>query len=227
MPVGRKPSGKASEMTIDGEDRRRSVRRAAALISVVALGGGAWFAASRSGSHVEAPTGAVASVDLPAGAALGPAPAPSTSASRPPADLSRLTPEVRAAVAAARADGAAHSRPILHAVAPPAGAATGPVRERNEKTAQGTIRVVSARYDLTGQRELGLAGDDGDPVGSARCTQRVKFSAEAAAQVKPSLLLCWRTSAGRSVVTLAAVPGGHPSSARSVAAIDKEWAALG
>lgn len=216
-------------MTIDDEDRRRSLRRAAALISVVALGGGAWFAAARSGSHVEAPTGAIASVDLPAGAVLGPAPAPagSTSASRPPADLSRLTPEVRAAVAAARADGAAHSRPIMHAIAPPVGAATGPVKERNERTAQGTIRVVSARYDLTGQRELGLAGDDGDPVGSARCTQRVKFSAEAAAQVKPSLLLCWRTSAGRSVVTLAAVPGGHPSSARSVAAIDREWAALG
>ena len=89
-----------------------------------------------------------------------------------------------------------------------------------------TLRVVSARADLTGQRELALVGDAGQPVGDARCTQSVRFTAGGTPVEKPSLMICWRTSAGRSVYTVAVVKQGRPSAETSVAAISKQWAKL-
>jgi hypothetical protein len=90
-----------------------------------------------------------------------------------------------------------------------------------------TLKVVSARLDLTGQRELSLAADEGLPVGDARCTQNFRFSADAPAVEKPTLLLCWRTSAARSVYTIATSVKGPPSAAASVAAINQRWAEMG
>jgi hypothetical protein len=215
-------------MTDHDDGRRRTLRRTATLLSLVAIGGGAWIGMVRTGSHVETSTGVIETLMVPPRAADEPAvpvdpayrPTPSPTVSRPQADPAQLAPSVRAALTKARE---AYSRPIQHAVGRPA---AGPVRERSVKTAQGTIRVVSARYDLTGQRELGLAADPGEAVGSSHCTQRLRFSSEAAGQLKPSVLLCWRTSARRSVITLAVAAHGRPSPDGSVAAIDREWSAL-
>jgi hypothetical protein len=215
-------------MNIDDDGRRRTLRRTAALISLLAIGGGAWVGMVRSGGQIEASTGVIEPLLPPLRAADAPAmpvesahrPTASPSVSRPQVDPAQLAPSVRAALAQARA---AYSRPIQHAVGRPA---AGPVRERSEKSAQGTIRVVSARYDLTGQRELGLAADRGQAVGRSRCTQRLRFSSESVGQLKPSILLCWRTSSRRSVVTLAVSPHGTPWPEASVAAIDREWSAL-
>ena len=89
------------------------------------------------------------------------------------------------------------------------------------------MRVVSARQDLTGLRELAWVADRGVPVGDARCSQRFRFVAGAPATEKPTLLICWRTSAAKSVYTVAVAAEGRPSTAASVAAIDARWTAMG
>jgi len=101
------------------------------------------------------------------------------------------------------------------------------VKETGSLETGGTLRVVSGRGDLTGQRELALAADQGKPVGAARCTQKVRFSAGAPAVERPTLMICWRTSATRSVFTVAVAAKGRPSAEKSVAAIARQWAKLG
>jgi len=91
----------------------------------------------------------------------------------------------------------------------------------------GTLKVVSARQDLTGYRELGWVADPGERVGRARCSDRIRLSVDAKATAHPTLLICWRTSTQKSVYTLAVKTDGRPSAKTSVAAIDKQWTRLG
>ncbi|MCO8273178.1 hypothetical protein M1L60_21530 [Actinoplanes sp. TRM 88003] len=97
------------------------------------------------------------------------------------------------------------------------------LNEHSESTGSGRIRVTSAEYDLTGRPELAIAGDTGWLVGGARCTKTVRAATGEQARVVPSMLICWRTSASRSVVTVAVADQGRPSSGDSVAAIRREW----
>ena len=90
-----------------------------------------------------------------------------------------------------------------------------------------TLKVVSARGDLTGSHELLWVADGGHQVGSARCSQKFRFNAKSAVSEKPTLLICWRTSATRSVYTVAVNLDGRPSEKASVATIDKVWDELG
>jgi len=89
-----------------------------------------------------------------------------------------------------------------------------------------TMRVITARGDLTGQRELAWAADEGRAVGNARCTQNFRFNPGASVGERPTMLLCWRTSSDRSVYTVAVDLDGRPSTSDSVAAIDKAWSKL-
>ncbi|GAA0916867.1 hypothetical protein GCM10009557_89070 [Virgisporangium ochraceum] len=88
------------------------------------------------------------------------------------------------------------------------------------------MRVVTARGDLTGQREMAWAADDGHRVGNAWCTQNFQFSPDRPASVRPTMLLCWRISDQRSVYVVTVDPSGKPSENDTVAAIDREWAKL-
>ncbi|MFI5892550.1 hypothetical protein ACIA5D_20825 [Actinoplanes sp. NPDC051513] len=98
---------------------------------------------------------------------------------------------------------------------------------RTEPTADGTIRITTAKGDLTGGPDLRLAADEGKLVGTARCTKRVAFANRVKAREIPTLLLCWRTSADRSVVTLAVSRKDKPAAEDSLEIIDREWAKLG
>jgi hypothetical protein len=89
-----------------------------------------------------------------------------------------------------------------------------------------TLRVVSARSDLSGQRELAWAADAGRVVGDARCTQNFRFNAASRAGVRPTLMICWRTSATKSVYTVAVDIDHRPSAQASVAIIDRIWSKL-
>jgi hypothetical protein len=89
-----------------------------------------------------------------------------------------------------------------------------------------TLRVMSARQDLSGQRELGWVADDGVPVGGARCSQKFRLSTGVRVAEKPSLLVCWKLSKAKSVYTVAVQIGGRPSKAESAAAIKKAWSKL-
>jgi len=89
------------------------------------------------------------------------------------------------------------------------------------------IRVVSARYDLTGRWELLAAADPGQVVDGARCTRNLRIGAAATPELRPSLLLCWRTAANKSVVTIAINKARAPSARASATIVDQEWIAMG
>jgi len=89
-----------------------------------------------------------------------------------------------------------------------------------------TLRVVAARRDLTGQGELGWVADSGYPVGDARCSQTVRIGTTPV-RVRRTLLICWRTSAQRSVYTVAVDLDRPPSATDSVAALNRAWMSLG
>jgi hypothetical protein len=90
-----------------------------------------------------------------------------------------------------------------------------------------TLRVVSGRTDLSGRHELAWAADTGHPVREARCTQNFKIGPTASARVRPTMLMCWRTSASRSVFTVSVDLEQRPSEQESVDTIDKVWSTLG
>ncbi|WIM94939.1 hypothetical protein ACTOB_006998 [Actinoplanes oblitus] len=91
-----------------------------------------------------------------------------------------------------------------------------------------TMRVVSARSDLTGQRELAWISGAGESAGNGiECSQRIKLQNNDKAHVRRNLLLCWRVSANKSVYTVTVALNGQPSRSKSVAAIERRWAEMG
>jgi hypothetical protein len=89
------------------------------------------------------------------------------------------------------------------------------------------LRVVSAHGDLTGYNELAWVADAGRPFGDADCSQNFRLSNEQVPKVRPTLMVCWRTSAKRSAYTVSVDLKGHPSKTEAVGAIDKAWKSLG
>src|SRR5437763_507008 len=104
---------------------------------------------------------------------------------------------------------------------------TVPVRESSVSKNGQTLRVVSARADLTGQRELTWAADAGHQVGTARCTQNFQFSPDSPAAIRPTMLLCWRTSTQKSVYVIEVNLKGRPSEADATGTLTWEWYRLG
>jgi hypothetical protein len=90
-----------------------------------------------------------------------------------------------------------------------------------------TMRVVSALGDLTGQRELAWVADGGVPVGDAFCSQNFHYTAPVAPGPNPSLMICWRLSPVKSVISVAVSKTGTPTVESGVAAIDRQWNRLG
>jgi hypothetical protein len=143
-----------------------------------------------------------------------------------PVPSESLTAEQRAA--AVRAEAAKHPHPVLRALTPPPGIQLATdIRERDQKRANGSLRIVTARGDLTGQRELLWPADKGRKHGDVTCTQKFHFASNDKPTVRPNMLVCWRTSAAKSVATVLVDFGGHPSAGVSRKTIDREWAKLG
>jgi hypothetical protein len=163
-------------------------------------------------SAVPAPTSRPVSTRL-SGARRSSRPSPAPSPSRIPDDE----------VAAAQI-----SRLLQAPRSTPSGAApAGTIVVTNEPGPDGSaIRVLSARYDLTGRGSLLWAADTGQPVGDARCTQNLRVDG-ALAEARPGLLLCWRVSPVKSVVTVATSRTGSPAAAASARVIDRTWERLG
>ncbi|MDI6101611.1 hypothetical protein QLQ12_23605 [Actinoplanes sp. NEAU-A12] len=100
------------------------------------------------------------------------------------------------------------------------------VTERTEILGDGSIRIMSARRDMSGERPLTLAADDGEPAGDGvRCTSEIRHEADVPSAA-PATLLCWRTSASRSVITVASASEDDSLTAESVEVITREWARL-
>lgn len=222
--------------------RRRKQAMAGAVGLVAILGAGAFGAqqllqdSGTGTSHAGALTPLQPPATLPSPAASGTtastAASPSGSATLPPGAGKAGTPKPSSLadrIANARAANAKAGTEVRHPL--PARTATsksgvkvttfGSVNEDRS-----TLRVMSARRDLSGQRELAWAADAGTQVGSARCTQNFRFAAGTPAAEKPTLLVCWRLSDTKSVYTVAVNVDGRPSAEASVAAIDTAWSKL-
>jgi hypothetical protein len=215
---------------------RRKVVGAITAGLVVVLGGGAVV------------TSRVASNDEGAGPQRRPAGSPVPGTSPSPPGLTAASPSATAAVAAdavprtdrqrtvemqGQAAKASRDGTLVHRSKP--GGKSAPVvpdylltvqNFGDMRTKRATLRVVSARADLTGQRELAWVVGAGEPVGGAQCTQKIQLSNNPKPKVRPSLLICWRTSAKRSAYTVAVDLNRAPSKAASVAALNEAWARL-
>jgi len=208
--------------------RRKQVATTAVGLTALVGVGAYVITAQVVGSHTttaqetsaQAPA-AVPSSAAPVGQGKGeanPAPGPT------PSQSMTVDERIKAARSAAAKDG----HPVQHALTPAPGVReASDVVERNEKVENGSLRIVTARSDLTGQRELLWAADKGRRVGKVTCTQSFKFANNQTPAIRQNMLLCWRTSAKRSVATVLIDYGGHPSAAKSSAIIDREWAKLG
>jgi hypothetical protein len=220
--------------------RKRAVAGVAG--AAVLLGGGAYAVTTQlmdqNGSTVPGDVGALAPVVTATSTTPSAVEPPSASVSatnsaeiaatpsHSPAPRKSLTVDEQ--IAAARSAAAKDGHPVQRPLTPARGMAAeqAPVAERTERTKTGVLRIVSSRSDLSGRRELLWAADEGKAVGDARCTQNFHFSNGNAA-VRPTMLLCWRTSSSRSVAVVQVDRSGKPSAAISVAALDREWARLG
>lgn len=165
-----------------------------------------------------------------ASAAPASSPASTSGPGKEPAAKKRSEKEVREEIdkarAQAKADGVELQRP-LQAKGGAAAKADEAVTQRTESIKDGSVRVTTARHDLTDSAALLIAGDGGKSVGDGvKCTNRVRFSQDTPATERPTLLVCWRTSANRSVVTMMATPRGIPSADANVSIINREWAKL-
>jgi hypothetical protein len=219
---------------------RRRKHTVIGVVGVALLGTGAFVATDLITSARTTRTGEVGALTPlnsdPAAVSASGHPA-SSAAVRATTTASDAPQTVAERVAAAKAAGAKSDGRIKRPLPNPVGAvADGRVRVTEDgvtvretgslKNGPGTMRIVSARRDLTGQREFAWAADKGELVGNARCTNRLRLSPDAGLQVLPTLLLCWRTSAARSVCIVAVKLNARPSKHAVVTEIDRVWSKL-
>jgi hypothetical protein len=84
-----------------------------------------------------------------------------------------------------------------------------------------TARVVVAATDLTGKLEQAWAADAGTAVGDDRCTQKLNLGEHVA--VRPTVSLCWRTTAELSAYVLVIDPRHPVRLDAAAAALDQAW----
>jgi hypothetical protein len=219
--------------------RRRNRQIAIGAVGLAAvLSTGAYFVTDRltdkdtSTTDVRALAPVVASESArPASVAPSGGPSPSASLAAPAsaaASTMAITPEIRKQIDDARKkmaqDGVAVKRPVS--------AASREVADLTSTTEGsldkgGIVRMVTARGDLTGQQELAWVAGGTKKHRGVPCSQTVRFSADAAPQKKANLLICWRTSAKKSVISVVVDPKGHPSSDKAVDALEEKWRSMG
>jgi hypothetical protein len=235
-------------------ERRRVQRRKKIAVGVTGLaavlaGGGwavsAWHTAQDSlitgdlGALAPAviPTSAPPSASPPGSlsAAPSPLPSPTRSAGRSASPSPRLSgarqssrpsPTPSASPMPDDEVASAQVSSLLQVSPPPGGAAAaaGTIVVTTEAGADGSaVRVLSARRDL-GRRLW--AADGGRQVGDSRCTNNLRVDGRPA-QVRPGVLVCWRVSAAKSVVTVATRGGEGPVAEASARVLDRTWRQLG
>jgi len=229
------------------QSRKRRVAVAGVVALAALLGGGAYLITAKvtDGQHTDAgDTGALVPIVTPASGdttATG-QPTPVTASPKPTISTKQavkqsLSPSppiptesmsVEEQIKAARERAAREGHPLQPALTTAPGiVAAEAVQERNVARPDGSLRIVTARSDLTGQRELLWAADQGKRYGDVTCTQNFHFSNNNKPAVRPTMLLCWRTSDRKSVATVLVDRDGKPSTAESARIIAEEWAKLG
>jgi len=230
------PPGDGADGTTARPGPRRGRRVAAGAAGLAAaLGAGAFLLTQQTTSAPAPDVAARAQVatstegTTPAGASAAASPSPAASSATAAPTASPSASGKRAKAPAAASDGKEPAPRKLTKPVPAKFVSPDAVTVRKSGSlAKGgqIMRVASARQDLTGYRELAWVVDAGKKVGNAHCTQRVKLTRELKPKVRPTLLLCWRTSATKSVYTVLVDIKKKPSAAQSVAEINRVWDSL-
>ena len=228
--------------------RRRVQRRKKVLVAVVGLaamlGGGAYgVTAWRTARDITDPNAYAPAVTPPSDSALAPGPdataeadavSPTPHPSRPRLagvpQSSRPSPTPSASAEPDDQVAAAQVSHLLQVprVSPSGGTTgiTGAITVTNEAAPDGSVvRVIAARYDLTARGTSLWAADSGHAINGAHCTQNLLV--DKTPQVRPSMMLCWRTSPTRSVITVATSTKGRPAASVSADVLDRTWRGLG
>nr|WP_221377754.1 hypothetical protein [Actinoplanes polyasparticus] len=157
-------------------------------------------------------------------------PSPQTTAAPGPSAEPKSSAErVKAAKSFAAAHGVKNFNPVIPRDVPElsAAAAGAKVRSTGSVKAGRTMRIITAKGDLTGQRELGWVAGGIAKIGAVSCSQTFQLANEDKPAKKPTLLVCWRTSAAKSVATVSVNAKGRPSQSESVSVVNREWGKLG
>ena len=209
---------------------RRATAGVAGLAAV--LGAGAYvltdqMTADRTTTRRDAAISAVTNAPT-----AGPSGTPvASSSSAPPAATASASPipskvveEIKEARRKMAEDGVEVKRPAV----PKATATADDVRvaTKGSLSEGGIVRMVTARGDLTGQRELAWVAGGVAKYRNVPCSQTIRFSANSQPEKKPNLLMCWRTSAKKSVVAIVVDPKGHPSREKAVDALEQKWRSM-
>jgi hypothetical protein len=226
---------------------RRAKKAAVAVVGLSAVGGGAYFATTLlTGNPPGYVSGGPAAL-APVTPSPAPSPAPRSAPPSRPASPRGPSPgpqggTLNGARQSARPSptptvpddemAAAQVSRLLQASPPAAGSgmaiASGPVTVSTGTGTDGSaIRIVTARYDLTGRWSPLTPGDAGQAVGDARCTQKLSAGPGKPAQDRPTMLMCWRIGPAKSVVTVAVRTSGRPLAGASVDVLDRNWIAMG
>jgi hypothetical protein len=235
-----------SDPTASASDRRSARRRAKkALVAVVglsAVGGGAYFGTTlltgnapgyvSGGPAALAPAASATTASIEptvTSAPDTPSPGPQIGTKSGVRQSARPSPTPSEPALTDDEVAAAQVSRLLQASPPTAATgmtiASGPVTVSDETGTDGSaIRVVVARYDLAARW---APADRGRAVGDARCTQKLQTGLDPTPQPRPNMLMCWRTAAGKSVVTVAINQHGKPLDAASLDVLDRQWHALG
>ncbi|MCY1145359.1 hypothetical protein OWR29_45785 [Actinoplanes sp. Pm04-4] len=217
--------------------RRRMVVGGVGLAAVLGTGAILLTANSERDSTATAPNPTPAASSSPASSPSPDAPAGSASSAPASAGPAVPSPAVSASpktlqerLAAARSANKRLGTEPRHAPPPNGNEIHSAVTVKNQgdiRKGGKTLRIVSARQDLTGLRELAWVADEGKPAGKARCTQNIRLYNNPKPRERPTLLLCWRTTADKSVYTVAVDVNERPSTAESLKAIERRWAEMG
>ncbi|MEU4424075.1 hypothetical protein AB0F81_25890 [Actinoplanes sp. NPDC024001] len=197
----------------------------ALLLGVGACGGESSTESQAAPSPGSAASPAASAAVSPSGESVAASPSPRPSKTPP-----SLTPSEKERVAKVRESAVLGKVEIKRGLQPRPEAPVDDLQIANSgniKKDRNTMRVVSARGDLTGQRELAWVDGMGEPAGNKiLCSQRIRLQNNTKAGVRKNLLLCWRLSKEKSVYTVAVDLDGNPSRRKSVNAILKRWKAM-
>ncbi|GIF28767.1 hypothetical protein Aut01nite_17530 [Actinoplanes utahensis] len=214
---------------------RRKSRRRKAVIGVtglaLALGTGSYVLAERLTAGDEAEQREVIAQPLPGAEPASPEaspPAPTAGAQAAMPETEKPAPQVSAEIMAARSRAAADGHELQRARGhtPKLTSDDVTVTQSGSLEQGHTLKVVSARGDLTDYEELGWLGDQPKPAGKTDCTQKFQLATDREPTERPTLLLCWRITAQKSAYTVAVNLKGRPDRKESVAALEKAWSKL-
>ncbi|GIF13034.1 hypothetical protein [Actinoplanes teichomyceticus] len=218
--------------------QRRALQVAGVAGLAVTLGGAAYVTTSAIVAHDATTTRDIAAVGPITAAPSGPTPsvAGSASASTPvrPSATTSATPstppdvvkKIKEAREKAARDGYEVQRPVPQKTEGTVDPDRVETRTRGSLKEGGIVRIVAAPGDLTGQGELAWVAGGVRSYRDARCSQTFKFSTSPTPRKRDNLLICWRTSATKSVVAVVVDPQGRPSRAKALAELHKKWASM-